>query len=101
MGRDPNNFPEPNKFIPERFAAGGAFNESKSFAYIPFSAGPRNCIGQKYAMFETKSLLAKVMRNFHVSLAEDSLKEPVLSAAIILSPAQKINFYLTPRNSGS
>lgn len=40
--RDPNIFPDPEKFDPERFANPG---DIPLYAYIPFSAGPRNCIG--------------------------------------------------------
>jgi hypothetical protein len=42
--RDPKHFEEPETFNPERFEnADGKF----PYAYIPFSAGPRNCIGKK------------------------------------------------------
>lgn len=44
MHRDPKFFPEPESFIPERFDVGNKF--SSPFAYVPFSAGPRNCIGE-------------------------------------------------------
>ncbi|XP_030378385.1 probable cytochrome P450 4d14 [Scaptodrosophila lebanonensis] len=63
--RDPDYFPEPEKFIPERFSAERK-GEINPFAYTPFSAGPRNCIGQKFAMLEMKSTVSKILRHFEL-----------------------------------
>ena len=43
--RDPRHFPEPNVFKPERFLPETA-NRRHPFAFVPFSAGSRNCIGK-------------------------------------------------------
>nr|AHL88995.1 cytochrome p450 3049C1 [Brachionus koreanus] len=52
-GRNEKYFPNPDKFIPERF-----LNEISSYAYFPFSLGPRNCIGRNFAMIESKIFMS-------------------------------------------
>ncbi|KAI8115367.1 Cytochrome P450 4d2 [Lucilia cuprina] len=63
--RDPDYFKDPNDFKPERFSSENA-EDIYPFAYTPFSAGPRNCIGQKYAMLEMKSVISKILRHYEL-----------------------------------
>ncbi|XP_005180619.2 cytochrome P450 4d8-like [Musca domestica] len=60
---DPRFIKDPEVFRPERFAD---ISPEYNFNSIPFSAGPRNCIGQKFAMYEMKLSLAKIIHNFEL-----------------------------------
>lgn len=50
MGRDPETYEAPENFIPERFDVLTSADTKNPFAYIPFSAGPRNCIGNSLSL---------------------------------------------------
>lgn len=54
---------DPKVFRPERYEK---FDAATTFIGFPFSAGPRNCIGQKFAMCEMKVSLAKIIRNYEL-----------------------------------
>lgn len=60
--RDPSYFKDPKQFIPERFYSDN-IEKINSFAYVLFSAGPRNCVGQKFALLEMKSTISKILRH--------------------------------------
>ncbi|XP_055606587.1 cytochrome P450 4d1-like [Uranotaenia lowii] len=66
MGRDADYFERPNEFWPERFATETSAEKANPYRYVPFSAGPRNCVGQKFAVAEIKSLVSKTLRHYEV-----------------------------------
>ncbi|GFH16410.1 uncharacterized protein HaLaN_12825 [Haematococcus lacustris] len=63
LHRQPDLFPEPDAFKPERFLEGGSAAALPRFQYIPFGGGGRSCIGSTFAMYEMKSQADSVIEN--------------------------------------
>ncbi|XP_060679852.1 cytochrome P450 4V2-like [Hemiscyllium ocellatum] len=87
LHRDPKHFPEPEEFRPERFLQNS--RKINPYAFIPFSAGVRNCIGQKFALMEEKVILSSILRRFRVE-AQQSREELHMVGELILRPLSGI-----------
>jgi cytochrome P450 len=92
--RDPRWFPEPERFIPERWNEEAAAKLPR-FAYFPFGGGPRVCIGAGFAMMEATLLLATIAQRFRFRLAANQRVTPM--ASITLRPRNGIRARLEER----
>lgn len=68
-------WPDPDRFDPDRFAPGASFDR---FAYLPFGAGPRICIGANFALQEAVIILATLLARFRFLPVPGQLPKPVL-----------------------
>jgi cytochrome P450 len=66
LHRHPRFWPEPDAFRPERFAPENEATRPR-FAYMPFAAGPRHCIGESFALYEMLMHLYKVARHYRLT----------------------------------
>lgn len=94
MGRNGNIWKNPEIFDPERFEPEN-FSKLRPFSWIPFSGGPRNCIGQKFAMLQIKSTISKVLRHFEIIPEPDF--EPILQPIVVLNSSNGIILRLKSR----
>ncbi|KAH8286726.1 hypothetical protein KR018_003080, partial [Drosophila ironensis] len=93
--RRPDIYPNPTKFDPDNFLPERMANRHY-YAFIPFSAGPRSCVGRKYAMLKLKVLLSTIVRNYIVH-STDTEADFKLQADIILKLENGFNISLEKR----
>ena len=72
LWRDPDAF-DPSRFLPDA-------PPIPRFAYLPFGAGPRVCVGAQFALAEATLVLAMLIRDFEVTLDDPA---PVMPVAIV------------------
>jgi unspecific monooxygenase len=83
----------PDAFDPSRFLPGAT--PPDRFAYLPFGAGPRVCVGAQFALMEATLVLAMLIRNFRISL--DDPRPPLPTAVVTTQPDHPASFRLRSR----
>lgn len=85
--RSPQNWKDPERFDPERFAKAQK-KERHNFAYLPFGGGPRLCIGNSFALMEMQLALARMVPRYDFELMPD--QEVKRQTLITLQPKDGI-----------
>jgi cytochrome P450 len=92
---DPRWFPDPERFDPERFAAGWE-QRAPQFAYWPFGGGPRVCIGNQFAFLEMTLIVATLMQRCRLETPPGQ-PDAVPVATLALRPKDEIRLRLSLR----
>ncbi|XP_029011549.1 cytochrome P450 3A40-like isoform X2 [Betta splendens] len=100
MHRDPDVWPEPEVFRPERFS-----KENKEtidpYTYMPFGAGPRNCIGMRFALVVMKLAVVEILQSYSFSVCKETPIPLEMDIQGLLTPKQPIKLKLVPRSETS
>lgn len=89
--RDARFWPEPERFVPERFIGEST---APRYAYFPFGGGPRQCIGAGFALMEAAIVLASIAQKFELAPADETV---TLWPTISLRPKNGLRVELVPR----
>ncbi|NXL24293.1 CP3AD protein, partial [Setophaga kirtlandii] len=96
LHRDPEYWPDPDEFRPERFS-----KENKEsidpYTYLPFGAGPRNCIGMRFALLILKVAIVSLLQHFTFQTCKETQIPIKLSSVGLLTPEKPIILKLVPR----
>uniref|UniRef100_A0A8C0J5J2 Thromboxane-A synthase n=1 Tax=Chelonoidis abingdonii TaxID=106734 RepID=A0A8C0J5J2_CHEAB len=93
---NPEFWPEPEKFIPERFTMEAKLQQHP-FAYLPFGAGPRSCIGMRMALLEIKMTLLRILQKFRFETSPETQIPLQLTSVSSLAPKNGVYVKIVPR----
>lgn len=93
LHRDPRWWPDPEAFRPERFDR--ASTPPPHGAYLPFGAGPRQCLGRAFAVIVLEQVVLCILTHCRLALVEP--QPPAFRAGVFLKPLAGIRVAITPR----
>ena len=70
--RIPEDFPDPDAFVPERYLEPRAEDRANPWTWIPFGAGRHRCVGAPFAMMQLKAIFSVLLRHWDFELAQAS-----------------------------
>jgi cytochrome P450 len=91
--RHPDFWPDPERFDPERFTP-ERVRERPRFAYLPFSGGPRLCIGNEFALMEAQLVVAMTVQRYRLALVPGARVEP--ESRVTLRPRAGLPMSVAP-----
>ena len=97
VNRDPRHWDRAEEFRPERWADRNCVANRHPFASMPFSGGPRNCVGYKLARNKMKIVLATFFRRFHVQSVVPLHKSRTNGCGIVNTSVDPIPVHLRLR----
>ncbi|XP_049271159.1 cytochrome P450 3A41 [Rhipicephalus sanguineus] len=97
MHYDPEFFPEPESFKPERFLPEHK-DSINTYTYLPFGVGPRSCIGMRMGMVQVKYILYRLLQNVTFEpCAETQVPLSFAKGKVLLEPNPPIQLKIVPR----
>lgn len=96
LHRDPEIWPEPEKFDPERFSPEKK-SERHPYAFLPFGHGPRNCIGQRLATMEIKCAIVYILQHYRFKPCDETEIPLKLAKTGLLKPLNGVKLLLEKR----
>jgi len=94
LHHDPDHFPEPEKFIPERFEPHECAKRP-FLAYLPFGEGPRICLGQRFGQMQARIGLALLLHHFRFTLSSKTEVPLVfVTKGLVMQPRSGLYFFV-------
>ncbi|XP_068941480.1 cytochrome P450 3A24-like isoform X2 [Petaurus breviceps papuanus] len=97
LHRDPDYWPEPEEFRPERFSKENK-ESMNPYVYLPFGIGPRNCIGMRFALVNVKLATCRLLQEFSFRTCKETQVPLKLSKQVLLKPTVPIVLQAVPRS---
>ncbi|XP_008287345.1 cytochrome P450 3A30-like [Stegastes partitus] len=95
LHRDPDVWPEPEEFKPERFRNKESIDPC---THLPFGLGPRNCIGMRFALVMIKLAMVEILQKYTFTVCKETEIPLEMDTLGLVAPKRPIKLKLTPRS---